>query len=77
LTVGIPNSEQIDSVDLVENKLIYSGKDAKFETIIEAIDGGMRQIINIKDSSAPDFYDFPVELGLDERLPNLFLNFVA
>ncbi len=68
LTVGIPNSEQIDSVDLVENKLIYSGKDAKFETIMEAIDGGMRQIINIKDSSAPDFYDFPVELGLDERL---------
>ena len=68
ISVGIPNSEQMDSVDLVEDKLVYSGKDAKFEVIVEAIDGGMRQVINIKDNSAPDFYDFPVELGLDEKL---------
>ena len=68
LTIGIPNSEQMDSVDSVENRLVYSGKDAKFETIIEAIDGGMRQVINIKDATAPDFYDFPVELETGEKL---------
>ena len=46
LTIGIPNSEQMDSVDLIDEKIIYSGQNAKFETIIEAIDGGFRQVIN-------------------------------
>jgi hypothetical protein len=68
ISIGIPNSDSFDSVDVVDNKVIYSGQNSKTDVIIESVDGGFRQVINIKDSSAPDFYDFPVELGIDERL---------
>ena len=61
--MGIPNSEQMDSIDLVDEKLVYWGQNSKVDVILESVEGSFRQIINIKDSSAPDFYDFPVELA--------------
>lgn len=67
-SVGLPNSEKFDSVDLVDDKVVYSGQNAKADVIVESVDGGFRQIINIKDATAPDFYDFPVELLANEKL---------
>jgi hypothetical protein len=68
LSIGIPNSESFDSVDVVDNKVIYSGQNSKTDVILESIEGGFRQIINIKDATAPNFYDFPVDLGEGETL---------
>jgi Protein of unknown function (DUF2599) len=67
-TIGVPTSKDIDSVDIVNNKVVFSGKNAKFDVIAESLDGGVRQVINIKDSTAPDYYDFPVELSAGEKL---------
>ena len=68
VSVGIPNSDSFDSVDVVDNKVIYSGQNSKADVIVESVDGGFRQVINIKDATAPSFYDFPVELGVGETL---------
>jgi hypothetical protein len=51
---------------LVDNKVIYQG--AKVDTIVEALDGGIRQTINIKDSTAPKSYNFPMELQVGQRI---------
>jgi hypothetical protein len=67
-SINIPNKNELDSVDIVDNKVVYSGKNSKIDVVVESIDGGVRQVINIKDSSAPSFYDFPVELGKDDKL---------
>jgi hypothetical protein len=67
-SINIPNKNELDSVDIVDNKVVYSGKNSKIDVVVESIDGGIRQVINIKDSSAPSFYDFPVELGKDDKL---------
>jgi hypothetical protein len=67
-SINIPNKNELDSVDIVDNKVVYSGKNSKIDVVVESIDGGVRQVINIKDSSAPDFYDFPVEIGRGEKL---------
>lgn len=60
--IGLPISNLYDSVDVVDDKAIYSGTNSKSEIIIEAVDGGIRQFINIKSADAPSFYDFPVTL---------------
>ena len=67
-SINIPNKNELDSVDIVDNKVVYSGKNSKIDVVVESIDGGVRQVINIKDSSAPSFYDFPVELGTGDKL---------
>jgi hypothetical protein len=51
---------------LIDNKVIYQG--TKVDTIVEAVDGGIRQTINIKDSSAPKSYNFPIELKQGEAI---------
>lgn len=66
--INIPNANEVDSVDVVGDSIIYSGKNSKVDTIIEPISGGFRQIINIKSADAPNTYDFPVELLVDEKL---------
>jgi hypothetical protein len=67
-TIGIPNGDQLTDVQTIDNQVVFSNKNAKFDVIAEAIDGGMRQVINIKDSSAPTVYDFPVSLEDGEKL---------
>lgn len=66
--IGIPNETEIDSVDIVDDTIIYTGKNSKVDMIIETISGGFRQIINIKSSDAPNTYDFPIELQQGENL---------
>ena len=68
INIGIPNSNKINSVDVLDDKVIYTTSDNKVETIVEAMEGGMRQVINIKDNTAPSFYDFPVELNASETI---------
>lgn len=68
ITIGIPNQNQYDSVDQIDDKLVYTGKNSKTDIVIESVDGGMRQILNIKDNTAPNFYDFPVELETGEKI---------
>lgn len=45
---------------VIEDKLIYTSPLA--DKVVEPISGGVRQIVHIKNSSAPKFYDFPMEL---------------
>jgi hypothetical protein len=68
ISVGIPNSDKFDSVDVFDDKVIYSGQNSKADVIVESVDGGFRQVINIKDSTAPSFYDFPVDLVIGDKL---------
>jgi hypothetical protein len=56
----------VSDTKLVDNKVIYQG--TKVDTIVEALDGGIRQTINIKDSSAPKSYNFPMELEAGQRI---------
>jgi hypothetical protein len=67
-TIGIPNVDQLNDGINVDNQVVFSSKNNKFDVFVEALDGGMRQVINIKDSSAPTVYDFPVELLVGEKL---------
>jgi Protein of unknown function (DUF2599) len=67
-TIGIPNGGQLTDVQVIDNQVIFSNRNSKFDVIAEAVDGGMRQVINIKDSSAPTTYDFPVDLKNGETL---------
>ncbi len=67
-TIGIPGSNLLTDVQTVDNQVIFSNKNAKFDVVAEAIGGGVRQVINIKDSSAPTEYDFPIFLAEGEKL---------
>ena len=67
-TIGIPNGEQLTDVQTIDNQVIFSNKNAKFDVVAEALDGGVRQVINIKDSSAPTEYDFPISLDVGEKI---------
>ena len=58
--------EEYTKPKLVDDKVIYQG--TKVDTIVEAIDGGIRQTINIKDPTAPKVYNFPMELQKDQRI---------
>ena len=66
--IDIPNRDKLTEVQTIDNQVIFSNKEVKFDVIVEAIDGGVRQIINLKDSSAPSTYDFPIELLNGEKL---------
>ena len=66
--IGIPNTAEIDSVDVLGDTIMYSGKNLRVDTIIEPINRGFRQIINIKSAEAPSSYDFPIELLVGEKL---------
>lgn len=66
--ISVPNIAGLDSVNIIDNKIIYSGKDAKADTIVEAVDGGIRQVINIKSADAPNYYDFPVMLEEGDKI---------
>jgi hypothetical protein len=67
-TISIPNSNELTDIQTIDDQIIFSGQNAKFDVVVEALDGGMRQVINLKDSSAPTTYDFPVSLEAGEAL---------
>jgi Protein of unknown function (DUF2599) len=46
--IGIPSSNEIDSVDIIADTIVFSGKNSKFETIVQPISGGFQQLVNIK-----------------------------
>jgi Protein of unknown function (DUF2599) len=66
--IKVPNADDINTVDVVENKVIYKNSKNKVDTVVEAIDGGVRMIVNIPDSNSPSSYDFPIELQANEKL---------
>lgn len=68
ISITIPEDKEINSVDIVDEKVIYSGENSKKDIIVEAVDGGVRQVINIKSKDAASFYDFKVELKPDYKL---------
>ncbi len=68
ITIGIPNVDQLNDGINVDNQVVFGSKNNKFDVFVEAVDGGMRQVINIKDSTAPTIYDFPVELSEGENI---------
>lgn len=57
-SIGIPDiANQI--VSSIEGQIIHSSD--KTDIIIQPIEGGIRQVVNIKNSEAPKTYDFPLE----------------
>ena len=67
-TIGIPGGNLLTDVQTIDNQVIFSNKNAKFDVIAEVLDGGVRQVINIKDSSAPTEYDFPITLESGDKI---------
>ncbi len=56
--VGIPHiANQI--VSSTEGQIVHNSD--KIDIIIQPIEGGIRQVVNIKNSEAPKTYDFPLE----------------
>ncbi len=68
ISIGIPNQDQFDSVDVLDDKIVYSGQNSKADIIVESVEGGVRQAINIKSNDAPDFYDFPLEIANNDKI---------
>jgi hypothetical protein len=64
LEIIIPGQEEMDNVDLDKDKIIFSSDDLNYDVIIENIDGGIRQLINIESADAPNKYEF--EMILEE-----------
>jgi len=54
ISISIPEDKEINSVDIINDKVIYSGEQSKSDIIVEAVDGGVRQVINIKSKDAPN-----------------------
>ncbi len=67
-TIGIPGGNLLTDVQTIDNQVVFSNKNAKFDVVVEALDGGVRQVINLKDSSAPTEYDFPVSLEVGDKI---------
>lgn len=61
VNIGVPDEDSIKAVDIRDDKVIYTN-DNYTQTIVEAVDGGVRQLIRIESASAPKTYDFPVQL---------------
>lgn len=57
-------NKQIPEIE--DGKLIYS--DINTQTVIEPIDGGVRQVINIKSKDAPSSYTFPMQLEVGDYI---------
>ncbi len=67
VNIGIANSNLVNAVDIVDDKVVYTNSN-NTETTVEAVDGGVRQVINIKSKDAPSVYDFPIELVAGDKL---------
>lgn len=63
-----PEQDKIDSVQVIDNKVVYSGANSNIDTVVESVDGGVRQVINIKSKDAPSYYDFPMQLQPGEKI---------
>jgi hypothetical protein len=62
VTLLLQTDSKTSNANLEDNKVVYTGQDSKFDSIVEAVDGGVRQVISINSKDAPSFYNFPVEL---------------
>jgi hypothetical protein len=51
---------------VIEDKLIYTSPFA--DKVVETVNGGVRQIVHIKNYNAPKFYDFPMGLAEGQEL---------
>jgi hypothetical protein len=58
------------TISTTEGQVIYSSD--KLDIIIQPIEGGIRQVINIKNNEAPTAYNFPIEIqkGYSFKLNN-------
>ncbi len=57
-TITMPlTKDHIDSKE-VNGAIVYSGTKANYDIVSQPIDGGSQLVINLKDESAPQSYDF-------------------
>ena len=68
IQIEIPNPEEVDEIILDNDQIIFSNKDEDYDTVVENIDGGVRQIINIESREAPSEYEFKMELEVGDFL---------
>jgi len=55
--------------NLERNKVIYTSKNGNVNTVIESIDGGIRQIITVQSKEkAKEYYDFPIEMEEGDKI---------
>jgi hypothetical protein len=59
-SIGIPSIEN-QKVISTEGQIVHNSE--KIDIIIQPIEGGIRQVVNIKNSEAPKAYQFPIELS--------------
>jgi len=63
LEIKIPEPEEVDDVILDNDQIIFSNQDEDYDTVVENIDGGVRQVINIESRKAPSEYEFEMDLA--------------
>ena len=49
------------TISTTEGQIIYSSD--KVDVVVQGIEGGIRQVINIKNNEAPKVYNFPIEIA--------------
>ena len=59
-SIGIPSIEN-QKVFSTDGQIVHNSD--KIDIIIQPIEGGIRQVINIKNSEAPKSYNFPIEIA--------------
>jgi len=68
IEIEVPDPEKIDKVVLDNDQIIFSNEDEDYDTVVENIDGGVRQIINIESEKAPSEYEFKMDLSKEDVL---------
>ena len=59
-SIGIPSIEN-QKVFSTDGQIVHNSD--KIDIIIQPIEGGIRQVINIKNNEAPKVYNFPIEIA--------------
>ncbi len=61
VTIGMPNADEEDvEMEVVDGQMVSTSDE--LDVVVQAIEGGVRQVITIDSQDAATYYDFPVEL---------------
>lgn len=66
--VSLPVNDTFNDISFDKDKIIFSSKNEEYDLIVENIDGGVRNIINIDSINSPDSYIFNLDLSYNDYI---------
>jgi Protein of unknown function (DUF2599) len=66
--IGVPKEFNTSNQQTLEDKIVYKSNSENVDLIVENVDGGIRQVILIKDKDQPNRYEFPMNLEEGQKL---------